>query len=108
MRRAAAYEVVVQELERWRCLAPDALITQAGAPPLIRGIEIDREPVSIAASASWRDESRTKVRVEVSANGPSRQAHRVRDSFGPRAQSMPQIWGGRVDPVRDSMAVGRK
>lgn len=71
MKRAAAYAMVVQELERWRSLASDALIREVGAPPVIRLIEIDREPVSIEASVSWRDKSRAQVRVEVTANGPS-------------------------------------
>jgi len=71
MKRAVAYKMVVQELERWRSLGSDALIRQAGAPPSLRVIEIDHEPVSLEVSVSWRDDSRTQVRVEVTANGPS-------------------------------------
>jgi hypothetical protein len=71
MKRASAYGVVAQELELWRGLASDELLGQVGGPPQTRVIEIDREPVSIEVSVSWRDASRTHVRVEVAANGPS-------------------------------------
>ena len=71
MKRATAYEVVAQELEQWRSLAFNVLLRQVGAPPVIRVIEIDSEPVLIETSVSWRDESRTHIRVQVTANGPS-------------------------------------
>jgi hypothetical protein len=71
MKRASAYAVVAQELELWRRLASDVLLRHVGESPLIRLIEIEAEPVSIEVSVSWRDASRTHLRVEVIANGPS-------------------------------------
>jgi hypothetical protein len=71
MKRASAYGVVARELEQWRCLASDVLLEHVDAPPVIRVIEIASEPVSIEVLVSWRDESRTHLRVKVTANGPS-------------------------------------
>jgi len=49
MKRAAAYGMVVQELERWRCLASDALIRQVGSFGPIRSdgavAEVEQEEV---------------------------------------------------------------
>lgn len=71
MKRARAYAIVGHELEQWRDLSSDGLMGYVGQSPLVREIEIDREPVSIEVFVSWRDASRTHVRVEAIANGPS-------------------------------------
>jgi hypothetical protein len=71
MKRAKAYGVVAQELELWRGLAADELLRQVGAQPRVRVTDLDGEPVSIEVSVSWTDKSRTRVRVEALANGPS-------------------------------------
>ena len=71
MKQASAYRVLTQELEVWRELAADELLRRVGSVPRVRVIDIDGEPVSIEVSVSWMDKSRTRVRVEAIANGPS-------------------------------------
>jgi hypothetical protein len=71
MRRANAYGVVARELDLWRGLATDELLRHIGAPPRVRVIDLDGEPVSIETSVTWTDESQTRVRVQAVANGPS-------------------------------------
>lgn len=71
MKQASAYRVLAQELEVWRELAADELLRRVGGAPRVRVIDIDGEPVSIEVSVSWMDKSRTRVRVEAIANGPS-------------------------------------
>jgi hypothetical protein len=71
MKRANAYGVVARELDSWRALPADELRKHVGAPPRVRVIEMDDEPVSIEVSVSWTDKSQTRVRVEAVANGPS-------------------------------------
>lgn len=77
MKQASAYRVLPQELEVWRELVADELLRRVGGAPRVRVIDIDGEPVSIEVSVSWMDKSRTRVRVEAIANGPTWRMERV-------------------------------
>jgi hypothetical protein len=71
MHKAAAYEALARELERWRLLPKQELVASVGKPACVRSVNINGENVDVEVAAHWCKEEGGAVRVTGIANGPS-------------------------------------
>jgi len=71
MRKAAAYEALARELERWRLLPTQELAAKVGKPASVLSINIDGEEIAVEVTAHWNREEGGAIRVTGIANGPS-------------------------------------
>jgi hypothetical protein len=71
MHKAAAYEALARELERWRLLPKQELVANVGSPARVRSVNINGEDVAVEVATHWHREEGGAIRVTAIANGPS-------------------------------------
>jgi hypothetical protein len=71
MHRAAAYEALARELERWRLLPRQELVANVGQPARMYSVNINGEDIAVEVAAHWHGEEGGAIRVTGIANGPS-------------------------------------
>jgi len=71
MRKAAAYEALARELERWRLLPKQDLAAKVGRPASVHSVNVNGEDIAVEVAAHWQNEEGGPIRVTGIANGPS-------------------------------------
>jgi hypothetical protein len=71
MHKAAAYEALARELDRWRLLPKQELVTNVGKPASVHSVNINGEDIAVEVSAHWQKEEGGAIRITGVANGPS-------------------------------------
>jgi hypothetical protein len=71
MKRADAYALLADELQRWQRMPYRDLVAQIDAAPPSTSAAIGPESIEIQVCARWADPGRNAIRVEAIANGPS-------------------------------------
>lgn len=71
MHKAAAYEALARELERWSVLPKQELVAKVGKPARVHCVNINGEDIVVEVAAHWHGEEGSAVRVTGIANGPS-------------------------------------
>jgi hypothetical protein len=69
--RAEAYAKLTAELERWRRLTFDELVSFVGALPSVTSVPLGAEVIDIEVRIRWAEDKPGAIRVEAVANGPS-------------------------------------
>ena len=71
MDRQTAYVALAEELERQRRLPLGDLVSQVGAPPFVKAVQLGDEIIDIEVRLRWADSRHSTIRIEAVANGPS-------------------------------------
>jgi hypothetical protein len=71
MHRAAAYEGLARELERWRLLSRQELVANVGQPARMYSVNINGEDIAVEVAAHWHRDEGGAIRITGIANGPS-------------------------------------
>ncbi len=71
MDRAQAYATLAGELERWRHLPFDDLVSLVDTSPSVKSVPVGAEVIDVEVRVRWADVRRGALRVEAVANGPS-------------------------------------
>jgi hypothetical protein len=69
--RVEAYAKLATELERWRCLPFDDLVSLVGASPSVTSVSIGAEVIDVEVCIRWAEAKPGAILVEAVANGPS-------------------------------------
>jgi hypothetical protein len=69
--RVEAYAKLTAELERWRCLPFDDLVSLVGASPSVTSVSIGAEVIDVEVCIRWAEAKSGAILVEAVANGPS-------------------------------------
>lgn len=69
MNRAAAYDALARELERWRAMPLRELIANIGKAASAHSVRVNDEDITIEVTVHRKD--RDAIRITATANGPS-------------------------------------
>jgi hypothetical protein len=69
--RAEAYAKLTAELEGWRRLPFNDLVSLVGASPSVTSVPVGAEVIDVEVRITWAEAKPGAIRVEAVANGPS-------------------------------------